>query len=107
MASHFLAHLAEPLDLADLAEVVNLSLRRLQEICRQRRGCSPMDLLRQQRLALLAQQLRDPQLSGRSLGGLLAGLQLSDSASTRQAFARQYGCSPADYRRGGRAGAPV
>ena len=101
------AHLAEPLELSDLAAAVNLSPRRLQELCRASRGCSPMDLLRQQRLALLAQQLRDPQLAGRSLGGLLAGLQLSDSASTRQAFARQYGCSPADYRRGGRAGAPV
>jgi AraC-like DNA-binding protein len=107
VASHFLAHLAEPLDLADLAEAVNLSPRRLLEICRQRHCCTPMDLLRQQRLALLAQQLRDPQLAGRSLGGLLAGLQLSDSASTRQAFARLYGCSPADYRRGGRAGVPV
>jgi AraC-like DNA-binding protein len=100
-------HLGEHLELSDLAAAVNLSPRRLQELCRAQRGCSPMDLLRQQRLALLAQQLRDPQLAGRSLGGLLAGLQLSDSASTRQAFARLYGCSPADYRRGGRAGVPT
>jgi hypothetical protein len=55
----------------------------------------------------LAQQLRDPELAGRSLGGLLVGLQLSDSASTRQAFARQYGCSPADFRRGAMARVPL
>jgi AraC-like DNA-binding protein len=100
-------HLGEPLELAHLAAAVNLSPRRLQELCRAKRGCTPMDLLRQQRLVLLAQQLRDPELAGRSLGGLLVGLQLSDSASTRQAFARQYGCSPADFRRGAMAGAPV
>ncbi len=93
-------HLAEPLELADLAAVVNLSPRRLQELCRARHGCSPMDLLRQQRLARLAAQLRDPGCTQRSLRGLMAELQLSDSASTRQAFERAYGCSPAAFRRG-------
>lgn len=96
-------HLGQPLALADLASVVNLSPRRLQELCRQRHGCSPMDLLRQQRLALLARQLRDPALAAKSLAALMAALQLSDSASTRQAFERAYGCSPAAYRRGARA----
>jgi AraC-like DNA-binding protein len=94
-------HLGQPLELADLAAAVNLSPRRLQELCRQRHGCSPMDLLRQQRLALLAKQLHHPARSGTSLAALMAALQLSDSASTRQAFERTYGCSPAAYRRRG------
>lgn len=94
-------HLGDPLDLADLAAAVNLSPRRLQELCRQRHGCSPMDLLRQQRLTVLAQQLHDPARAGRSLAALMAALQLSDSASTRQAFERAYGCTPAAYRRRG------
>jgi len=100
-------HLGQPLDLADLAAAVNLSPRRLQELCRQRHGCSPMELLRQQRLVLLAQQLRDPARAGTSLAALLAALQLSDSASTRQAFARAYGCSPSAYRRGTAGSAPA
>ena len=61
-----------------------------------------MDLLRQQRLAQLAAQLRDPVHAQRSLRSLLDGLHLSDSAATRQTFARQYGCIPAAYRRGAR-----
>jgi AraC-like DNA-binding protein len=51
-------------------------------------------------LARLAAQLRDPACAQRSLRGLMDSLQLSDSASTRQAFERAYGCSPATYRRG-------
>lgn len=101
------AHLGESLELADLAAAVNLSPRRLQELCRSRHGCSPMELLREQRLKLLAQQLRDPEQAGRSLTALMAALQLSDSASTRQAFERSYGCSPAVYRRGAPAGQPA
>lgn len=100
-------HLSEPLELADLAAAVNLSPRRLQELCRARHGCSPMDFLRRQRLALLANQLRDPNCAKRSLKGLLSALQLSDSASTRQAFARLFGCSLAEFRRGARTVAAV
>lgn len=96
------AHLGEPLALADLAAAVNLSPRRLQELCRQRHGCSPMEWLRLQRLEHLQQQLRDPQQAGKSLTALMAGLQLSDSAATRNTFVRRYGCTPAAYRRGSR-----
>ena len=92
-------HLSEPLELADLAAAVNLGPRRLQELCRQRHGCTPMELLRRQRLGVLAGQLRDPQLASRSLAGLMATLQLSDSAATRGAFERLYGHSPAAHRR--------
>jgi len=58
---------------------------------------------RQQWLALLAKQSHDPARAGTSL----AALQLSDSASTGQAFARRYGCTPAAYRRGARAVQPA
>lgn len=97
------AHLGEPLELADLAAAVNLSPRRLQQLCREHHGCTPMEWLRQQRLEHLQQQLRDPQQAAKSLTALMAGLQLSDSAATRHTFARRYGCTPAAYRRGVRA----
>lgn len=94
------AHLGEPLELADLAAAVNFSPRRLQQLCRERHGCSPMEWLRQQRVERLQQQLRDPLQAGKSLAALMAALQLSDSAATRNTFARRYGCTPAAYRRG-------
>lgn len=101
------AHLGDPLELADLAAAVNLSPRRLQQLCRERHGCSPMDLLRQQRVERLRQQLRDPMHASKSLSALMAGLQLSDSAATRNAFARRFGCTPSAYRRGVRAAQPA
>lgn len=96
------AHLGDPLELADLAAAVNLSPRRLQQLCRDRHGCSPMEWLRRQRVERLQHQLRDPQHAGKSLAALMAGLQLSDSAATRNTFVRRFGCTPAAYRRGAR-----
>jgi len=105
--SWMLAHLGDPLNLADLAAAVNLSPRRLQQLCRERHGCSPMEWLRQQRVERLQQQLRDPQHAGKSLPALMAALQLSDSAATRNTFVRRYSCTPAAYRRGARAAQPA
>ena len=93
------SHLADPLQLGDLAAAVNLSPRRLQQLCRERHGCSPMDWLRQQRIERLQQQLRDPQHASKSLASLMGALHLSDSAATRSSFARRFGCTPAAYRR--------
>lgn len=93
------AHLADPLELKDLAAAVNLSPRRLQELCRREYGLTPMEWVREQRLERLANQLADPAHAIQSLGSLMASLHLSDSASTRNAFTRRYGCNPSDYRR--------
>lgn len=92
-------HLADPLELADLAMAVNLSPRRLQQLCRERHGCTPMEWLRAQRVEQLQLQLIDPHNAGKSLAALMAALQLSDSAATRSSFARRYGQTPAAYRR--------
>lgn len=95
------AHLGEALELADLAAAVNLSPRRLQELCRSRHHCTPMEWLRECRLERLAQQLRDPRQASRSLQALMAALHLPDSAATRSAFLRRFGCSPSVYRQAG------
>jgi AraC-like DNA-binding protein len=93
------ARLERPLQLADLARAMALSPRRLQELCRQQAGCTPMELLRRLRLEALAARLRDPRHQGATLVSLMAPLQLPNSAATRHTFARLFGVSPADYHR--------
>lgn len=92
--------LEQPLALADLAAAACLSGRRLQELCQQRYGHSPMELLRQLRLEALHQQLLDPAHQREGLAALYRRWQLSDSAATQQAFKARYGQSPASLRRG-------
>lgn len=92
-------HLGEPIHLADLAEAVNLSPRRLQELCRRQHGCSPMERLRQHRLEALAQHLQGPTGVEWSLKDLMAALHLPDSVTTRQSFVDRYGCRPSEMRR--------
>jgi AraC-like DNA-binding protein len=97
---HWLAeHLEDPLQLADLAAAMAFSPRRLQELCRQQAGCTPMELVRRLRLEALAARLRDPRHQGATLASLMAALQLPNSAATRHTFARLFGMSPADYHR--------
>jgi len=92
--------LDQPLALADLAASACLSARRLQEVCQQRYGHSPMELLRQLRLEALHQQLLDPAHQGEGLAVLYRRWQLSNSSATQQAFKARYGQSPASLRRG-------
>lgn len=91
-------HLHQPLQLSDLAAAVSLSPRRLQELCRRAYGLTPMDLLRQRRLQVLARQLQDAAQAHHSLASLMAELQLPESAATRQAFQRHFGCTPSVWR---------
>jgi AraC-like DNA-binding protein len=91
--------LDQPLQLADLAAAMALSPRRLQELCRQQAGCTPMELLRSLRLEALAERLRDPRHQSATLASLMARLQLPNSATTRHTFARLFGVAPADYHR--------
>ena len=92
--------LDQPLTLADLAAAACLSARRLQELCQQRYGHSPMELLRQLRLEALHQQLLDPGHQREGLAALYRRWQLSDSAATQKAFKTRFGQSPASLRRG-------
>ena len=97
------AHLGRELSLADLAAAACLSARRPQELCQQRFGCSPMELLRQKRLEAVHAQLVDSAFDGESTAQLLRRWQLPDSAATRQAFLARYGQSPQALRKRRRA----
>jgi len=91
--------LSESLGLPDLADMVHLSPRRLQELTQDRLGCSPMELLRRLRLELLHRLLLDPAESGESLQVLLDRCRLPASSATRQAFQLLYGLTPSGLRR--------
>lgn len=91
-------HLSQPLQLPDLARAMALSPRRLQELCREQAGCSPMELLREVRLDALAEQLQNPMHRQQSVATLMRQLGLADSVATRRDFHARFGCSPSDYR---------
>jgi transcriptional regulator GlxA family with amidase domain len=92
------AHLSEVLQVQDLAHAMALSPRRLQEICREQAGCTPMELLRGMRLDALAEQLCNPSQRNQSIATLMRRMGLADSAATRRDFHLRFGCSPAEYR---------
>jgi transcriptional regulator GlxA family with amidase domain len=98
--------LSESLGLPDLADMVHLSPRRLQELTQDRLGCSPMELLRRLRLELLHRLLLDPAESGESLQVLLDRCRLPASNATRQAFQSLYGLTPSALRRQGHSPSP-
>ncbi len=91
--------LEQPLQLVDLARAVALSPRRLQELCREQAGCTPMELLRRMRIDVLAQRLRQPELNHQSISALMRQSGLADSFATDRDFRRRFDCSIADYRR--------
>lgn len=97
------SRLEQELHLADLASAACLSARRLQELCQQRFGCTPMDLLRQQRLEALHAELLDPVHAKAPMSQLYRRWQLPDSAATRQAFLARYGQTPQAIRKKHRA----
>lgn len=100
------AHLDQDLHLADLAAAACLSARRLQELCQQRFGCTPMELLREQRLEAMHAQLLDPAYAREATAQLYRRWQLPDSAATRQAFAARYGQTPQALRKQHRQAVP-
>ena len=91
--------LQEEVQLADLAGAACLSARRLQELCQQRFGCSPMDLVRRLRIEALHSDLQDPAQAQQGLAQLYRRWHLPDSSGTRKAFEARYGQSPARLRR--------
>ena len=93
------SHLGEDLHVDDLAAVARISTRRLQELCHDRYGCTPMALLRQYRLDALHADLAVPQEIFIGIGKLFERWRLPDSTATREAFRSRFGHTPAQLRR--------
>lgn len=92
------SHLDDELRVADLAAAACVSPRRLQELCHDRFGCTPMELLRQQRLDALHSDLSVPPDRFSGIGQLFKRWKLPDSAATRSAFVSRFGHTPSELR---------
>ena len=93
------SHLDDELRVADLAAAACVSPRRLQELCHERFGCTPMELLRQQRLDALHSDLSAPPDRFAGIAQLFKRWRLPDSTATRSAFASRFGHTPSELRR--------
>ena len=93
------AHLDQDLRVSDLAAAVSISPRRLQELCQDRYGCTPMELLRQHRLDAFRADLALPRENFAGISKLLKRWNLPDSHATRTAFEIRFGHSPSEWRR--------
>ena len=93
------SHLDDELRVADLAAAACVSPRRLQELCHERFGCTPMELLRQQRLDALHSDLSAPPDRFAGIAQLFKRWRLPDSSATRSAFASRFGHTTSELRR--------
>ena len=93
------AHLSEDLHVDDLAAVARISTRRLQELCHDRFGSTPMALLRHYRLDALHADLALPKEHFTGIGKLFERWRLPDSTATRQSFRSRFGHTPSQLRR--------
>jgi len=91
-------HLEEPLRVEDLAREAGMSVRTLQRSFQQRAGSSPMDYLRERRMARAERLLRpsgEPSLSIREIG---ARCGYTDPAHFASAVKAHFGSTPRHLR---------
>lgn len=93
---HVDAHLAEPLDVQRLADVVHLSASRLSHLFREHLGTSPQRYVERQRMTR-AKQLLD--LTTRPVAAIALEVGCRDPLYFSQRFKRFTGRSPVAYRR--------
>jgi AraC-like DNA-binding protein len=86
------------LDVATLSRAQRISARTLQRAFATQ-GTSVMRWLRDERLALCAQALRDPGRDGQAVGAIAAAHGFRDAAAFSRSFKARYGASPAAWRR--------
>jgi AraC family transcriptional regulator, arabinose operon regulatory protein len=98
---HVDAHLAEPLDVTRLANVVHLSASRLTRLFRDHLGTSPQRYVERQRM-IRAKQLLD--LTARPVAAIAREVGWADPLYFSQRFARFTGQSPTAYRQRDRPG---
>jgi AraC family transcriptional regulator, positive regulator of tynA and feaB len=91
-------HLSDTtLDPPQLAAVVGVSLRRLQELFHER-GRHISDYIRGRRLEVAAQRLSDPACAHLSIGMLAYGCGFSSQAHFPRRFKDRYDMNPREYR---------
>ncbi|WP_246187077.1 helix-turn-helix domain-containing protein [Microlunatus speluncae] len=92
---HIGRHLTDPLSIADLAAVANLSTSRLGHLFAEQVGSSPQQFVQARRIGL-AKQLLD--LTNRPIADIAAEVGYPDPLYFSTRFRRQVGLSPSAYR---------
>lgn len=88
--------LAQPFELATLAQAFHVSPRTLLRRVNQQAGCTPLTLLQRARVAHAKHLLRASQ---QSLAQITQAVGYTDVPTFSRLFARQVGCTPAAFRR--------
>jgi AraC-like DNA-binding protein len=87
------AHVAEPITMEDLAAGVGISLRTIQHAFRRTRQCTPRQFLRQRRLELAHQRLREAPI-GATVTGIALECGFGHFGDFARDYKRRYGESP-------------
>jgi AraC-like DNA-binding protein len=99
MRMHVRAHLADPeLRVEELARRHHVSVSHVY-ILFERIGTTPGAYLREQRLLAAQAMLSDPRYDRRAISSIAAAVGFVDLSTFERAFRRQYGTSPAGWRR--------
>ncbi|MEM5472443.1 helix-turn-helix domain-containing protein [Hoeflea sp. AS60] len=85
------------LDRAEIAAALSISIRRLSEVF-QAEGTSVASKIREQRLAGVASDLRNPQFAGWTVSAIAMRWGLNNLQHFSRIFREQFGVSPRDYR---------
>jgi AraC-like DNA-binding protein len=99
LREHISAHLADPdLTVTALARRHHISVRQVHAVFA-RAGTTPAGFVRQQRLAAARRLLADPAAARRTIAGVAAEVGFPELRTFERAFQRQYGTTPARWRR--------
>ncbi|MGW5418541.1 helix-turn-helix domain-containing protein [Actinomadura geliboluensis] len=96
---HVREHAADPgLTGTAMAQDLGWSLRQIQ-LALQRAGTTPRELIREERLRLVRDRLRDPLYRNVTITDLAHASGFSSASALSHAFRRRFGVSPRDLRR--------
>ncbi|MCH6166547.1 helix-turn-helix domain-containing protein [Pseudonocardia alaniniphila] len=99
MRVHVREHLADPhLRVEELARRHHVSVRRMYSLF-ERIGTTPGAFLREQRLLAAQAMLSDPRYARLGTSSIAAAVGIRDLSTFERAFRRQYGTTPAGWRR--------
>ncbi len=97
VVAHIREHLADPLTVADLAAVGDMTSSQLERVCGRVLGLSPKQLVLRLRIERALAELRDP---GRTIGDIAHACGYYDQSAFNRHFRRVVGMSPTAHRRG-------
>lgn len=96
LCEYLTAHLSDPITLTDMELLTGLSHRALQYAFFKQFGCSPMQWVRQQRLALAHRQLLSAAHRGDSVTHIALQCGFTNVGNFARYYAQVYGCKPSE-----------